>query len=313
MRERERWLVSAGAAITAVLTVAAGCGTAAAGNDAASSKADANWRIVQAYLDLDRAWHAKSAEIHRDSEGEERQRRLREERGEHPDIVLAVVAAKAIVEVGDERVPDAARFLVEEPRDLSPTDDQDIEFGWAALKSLAGPDWTVVDAHRAWQRRYQEIIAADIPDDEKRDRYDDLGPAPEAMSAIAAALAILELGPAHEKGRDAAEFLIKPGIGPSASDTALLGARALLGHWPDYDGWADVLWWINGLRPGSGGEEFIAGANSELARIWRIRFFPTYVVVDVDGTILGRTSALGKTKALIEQALDGATTAGPGA
>ena len=55
-----------------------------------------NWKLVQAYNDLDRAWHAVDNEISRsDASDEEKERRRTEERGEHPDIVLAVVAARA--------------------------------------------------------------------------------------------------------------------------------------------------------------------------------------------------------------------------
>ena len=46
------------------------------------------------------------------------------------------------------------------------------------------------------------------------------------------------------------------------------------------------------------------GANSELVNTWQIRAYPTYVVVDEDGTILGRTSQLTESKVLIEKALN---------
>ena len=48
------------------------------------------------------------------------------------------------------------------------------------------------------------------------------------------------------------------------------------------------------------------GADSELVRAWQVRAYPTYVVVDENGMILGRSSRLTESKVLIEQALNGA-------
>ena len=45
------------------------------------------------------------------------------------------------------------------------------------------------------------------------------------------------------------------------------------------------------------------GEYSELARSWQIRMYPTYVVVDENGLIMGRSSDLQASRALIEQAL----------
>ena len=232
-----------------------GCGVSGDSGDAQMPSADDHWKIVQAYIDMDTAWHAKTNEIYRaDDPDEERERRLAEERGEHPDIMLAVTAARAIVDAGGERVLDAAKFLVEHPQGLSTTENEDIEYGMAALKSLVGPDWsrveTLKNAQDEWQQRYDEIIDADIPDEEKRGRLDELGRlAPEDAAATAAALAIVELGSGHEKSREAAEFLIKPGVGAPAPESALMAAKAVLEHSPNYDDWANVLSWLDGVRP----------------------------------------------------------------
>lgn len=51
------------------------------------------------------------------------------------------------------------------------------------------------------------------------------------------------------------------------------------------------------------------GAQSELGRSWQIRAFPTYMVVDVDGTILSRGSTLAESMEPIEQALNGGISA----
>ena len=58
-----------------------------------------DWSVVQAYIDVDEAWHAAE----------------RDARGEHPDIVPAQAAATAIAKLDGEhpQSADAARFLVE--------------------------------------------------------------------------------------------------------------------------------------------------------------------------------------------------------
>ena len=251
--------------IAATVLAIFGCDMSRDSGDAQAPSADDHWKIVQAYIDTDTAWHAKTEEIYRaDDSDEERERRFKEERGEHPDIMLAVTAARAIVDAGGERVLDAARFLVEHPRNLSSTDDQDIEFGMATLKSVIGPDWSLVEALKEnqdeWQQRYNEINDADIPDEEKRERREELGDVPEDTAAVAAALSIVELA-GHEHGREAAEFLIKPGVGPPAPESALMAAKALVENVPDYDNWTNVFSWLDGVRPWDttgGVYEFIA-------------------------------------------------------
>ena len=252
--------------IAATVLAILGCDMARDSDDAQAPSADDHWKIVQAYIDMDTAWHAKTDEILRaDDPDEERERRLKEERGEHPDIMLAVTAARAIVDAGGDRVLDAATFLVEHPRNLSSTDDRDIEFGIVALKALVGPDWSLVEALKQdqdeWQQRHEEINDADIPDEERRERRDELGDVPVDTAAVAAALAIVELGAEHERGAEAAEFLIKPGAGPPSPETALMAAKAALKNLPDYDNWANVFSWLDGVRPWDrtgGVYEFIA-------------------------------------------------------
>ena len=247
-----KWVVRCLFILPIATTVLAtfGCDATRDSANAQAPSADYHWKIVQAYIDMDTAWHAKMEEIYRaDDSDEERERRLKEELGEHPDIVLAVVAAKAIVDAGGAHELEAAKFLVEHPPNLSPTEEEDMEFGLAALMSIVGPDWSVVEALSArrddWESEYEEIVDADIPDDEKSSRMDDLGRTPEDPAAMAAALAIVQLGPAHDKAREAAEFLIKPGVGMPAPNAALKAARALSEHFPDYDNWANVLAWMD--------------------------------------------------------------------
>ena len=241
--------------IAALLVFAAACETTK-NNDAgdALSSSDANWKIVQAYIELDTAWHTKNVEIYRaDHPIEERDRLLEEERGDHPDIVLAVGAAKAIIESKGDRVLEAAEFLVEHPGGLSPTEEQDIEFGMVTLKSIVGPDWSVVEDYTAqrneWQKKLQEIRDSELTPDEKIDRTNELGQSPKGTIATVAAIAVAEEGAAHEKSRAAAEFLIQPGRGAPEPNAAVQGAVALAKHFPNYDNWSNVLSWLDYMRP----------------------------------------------------------------
>ena len=112
----------------------------------AALAAEPDWRLVEAYLELDEAWHELDREIATaDIESDEKERRRKEERGEHPDIVLAVGAARAIIETDGKRAVEAAEFLMEHTTGLSPTAESDIEFGTAALAERVGPDWSLVD------------------------------------------------------------------------------------------------------------------------------------------------------------------------
>ena len=238
-----------GTLIGGLLMLGAGCDML---KDAGASD-DANWKLVQAYIELDTAWHAKTAEIHRsDDPDEEKDRRLEEEAGEHPDIMLAVNAARAIVDGGGKRALEAAKFLVEHPQGLSKTEDQDIEFGMAALKSLAGADWSRVDAYRnareEWDAQYAEINDADISTDEKRERMVELGGWPRDLLAIGAALAVAELGAAHEHSREAAELLIEFSYAGPEPQTTLMAAHLISEHFPDYDDWPKVLGRLDNVR-----------------------------------------------------------------
>ena len=98
-----KWAVRSlfGLPIAAAVLALFGCSPSGDSGGARAPSAEDHWKIVQAYIDMDTAWHAKVDEIYRaDDPDEKRERRLKEELGEHPDIVLAVVAAKAIVDAG---------------------------------------------------------------------------------------------------------------------------------------------------------------------------------------------------------------------
>ena len=254
-------------AFALLLAVAAGCEMA---SDDGVTEDEANWRLVAAYIDLDTAWHRRDAEIGRsDDPAHEKERRRKEERGEHPDIVLAVVAARAIVDSGGERAFDAAKFLVEHPAGLSPTADSDIAFGNAALARLVGPDWSEVEAYheamQAWRddnearREAAKEEAEDTAPEEGENRTAVIRgfvfvPPPEALRATAAAQAILDAGTEHDKARDAAEFLVEHGMrNPQA---VIKAARWLNANALDFDDWPQVLMRLASAAPVGGARVF---------------------------------------------------------
>ena len=87
-----------------------------AAEDALIAAAEPDWSLVQAYIDLDEAWHALDKEIRKsDASTEERSKRREAELGDHPDISMAVAAASAILDLdgAHDRTRDAAVFMME--------------------------------------------------------------------------------------------------------------------------------------------------------------------------------------------------------
>ncbi len=197
--------------------------------------AEPEWRLVEAYLDLDEAWHAKDMDIRNaEVDADEKERMRTEELGEHPDIVLAVNAARGIIESGGDRAIEAAEFLMQHPTGLSPTADADIQFGTRALAERVGPDWSVVDDYLNPATGFLAKLFASRPSGTK---------------AIAAARAIVDLGGTHDKTVDAAEFLIERGgmIRGGSGENVLIGIRTLSGT-PEYDDWPRVLMHLDRVR-----------------------------------------------------------------
>jgi len=211
-----------------------------------------DWRLVEAYIDLDTAWHELDREIAMaDIGSDEKERRRREERGEHPDIVLAVGAARAIIETDGKRAVEAAQFLMEHTPGLSPTVDADIEFGTLALAERVGPDWSLVDDFTNPREGFlARLFAGD----------------PSGTKALAAARAIIDLGGTHERTIDAAEFLVERGarIRGGSPNNVLAGIRTLASHAPDYDDWPNMLMHLGGARGDSEEiDEFLSGKAAE--------------------------------------------------
>ena len=195
----------------------------------AAVASEPDWRLVEAYLDLDTAWHELDREIATaDIDSDEKERRRKEERGEHPDIVLAVRAARAIIESDGKRAVEAAQFLMEHTPGLSPTVDADIEFGTLALAERVGPDWSLVDDFTNPKEGFLARLFAEDPSGTK---------------ALAAARAIVGLGGTHERTVDAAEFLVERGtrIRGGSPANVLVGIRTLESHVPDYGDWPRML------------------------------------------------------------------------
>lgn len=195
-----------------------------------------DWRLIEAYIELDTAWHEMDREIAMaDIGNDEKERRRKEERGEHPDIVLAVGAARAIIEADGKRAVEAAQFLMEHTPGLSPTVDDDIEFGTTALAERIGPDWSVVDGYMNPDKGFLARLFSEDPSGTK---------------ALAAARAIVGLGGTHDRTIDAAEFLIERGanIRGGSPQNVLAGVRTLTSHAPGYDDWPSMLMHLGRAR-----------------------------------------------------------------
>ena len=228
------------------------------------------WAVVQSYLDEQAAWEERAGGIRSilmtgTGSLEERMRGAEEAHGAMPDATAAVEAARAIVAAGGPRTVEAAEFLIERRRNpgvvrtamenataeagpdaaaagamLRSSEDQT----WAALIAHVGPDWSVVQAYvddrSEWWRRVSEGVGDGAQDRAPRES----GAArPSAIRAVAAARAILAAAGEHARTVEAAEFLSTEdwSTGPGDDRHLVAGARALLEHAPDFDGWPDVL------------------------------------------------------------------------
>ena len=116
-----------------------------------------------------------------------------------------------------------------------------------AEPSEIGPDWAVVqeyvDQERAWRKDSQERFSKGAQEGKSPgEMRDGLPEPPDVEPALAAATAILDLGGAHEKTVEAAEFLVRPMNAHQESGRYFyIGAKALLAYAPDYQKWPGVL------------------------------------------------------------------------
>ena len=221
--------------------------------DAVVAHIGPDWSLVQDYVKSQTAFLEAA-----NKRGEAASQRLLQ--GVELPTWQAVAAARAIVESNHERALEAAEFLIQQTYSLRPGNAAmglsswwlraNMEFGAAALAELIGPDWNVVRDHvaasKSWQAAEQAIRAADVDDEVRARRLRELGDAPTVYRATAAALAIVDAEGAHEKTREAAEFLLdNPTRGGAAK--ALRGAQTLAAHFRDYDQWPLRIKQVNGL------------------------------------------------------------------
>lgn len=85
----------------------------------AAAPADPDWSVVQAYIDVDTAWHEKDNKIREEAETREEYVARRDaEMEEHPDITAAIASAHAILDLEgeQEKTYDAAKFLIDHTR-----------------------------------------------------------------------------------------------------------------------------------------------------------------------------------------------------
>ena len=355
--------------------------------DTAANVALADYTPLQDYLDVDDGWHELDDEIRAsDASKEEKDRRLEEERGPHPDIEPATRAAKAIVALGGEheRTVDAAAFLVEETANAD-----DMEIGAVALQKHAPhhDDWPIllwhldfrsepganetVDSvfetmakdspnpvHRAAARYFQASRSirqandiATIPQDREHFR--------EAAFAAAEGLSAgvedepfktrrdrdpITLSEAEESLLHSFTFAVGGSL-PDVTASRLDGAEESFSAYDDrvvlLDFWATwcgpcvkslpKLRELDEKLPEARFEilsisvdaeldtvtEFQAdepmpwanwhiGPKSDILKTWVIRGYPTYLLVDADGTVLARTHELGDDlTGLIERTVNG--------
>ena len=221
--------------------------------DAVVAHIGPDWSLVQDYVKSQTAF--LEAANKRDEAASQRL-----QQGVELPTWQAVAAARAIIESNHERALEAAEFLVQQTYSMSPGNAAmilsswwlrlNMEFGEATLAEMIGPDWNVVRDHvaasKSWQAAAQAIRAADVDEEVRARRLRELGDAPKVYRATAAALAIVDAEGAHEKTREAAEFLLdNPTRGGAAK--ALRGAQALAAHFPDYDQWPLRIKQVNGL------------------------------------------------------------------
>ena len=254
--------------ILLLLTVSA-CGRTNSPHLEGTSADNAQWAVVQEYLDLQAAWEEQAGGMHDifvagDGTVEENLQRAEEEHGQLPDATAALAAARQLVAAGGPYVIEAAEFLIErsagpiamiDPLRHERLEELVAEVGpaeafaalhaaedvmWEALIAKIGPDWSVVqdylDEQDAWFERMRATAAEGGGPPSMRKR-------PSVIRAVAAARAILSAEGAHEQTVEAAEFLVDHAWDVPRGDWhGAVGARALATHAPpDYERWPRVL------------------------------------------------------------------------
>ena len=109
------------------------------------------------------------------------------------------------------------------------------------------PDWAVVeeylDQQRAWRKANRDSVTRNIQAGKSaRELRESMPKPPDVNPAVEVATAILNLGGAHDKTIEAAEFLVmRANSGRNSDRHMYTGAKALLAFAPDYEKWSQVL------------------------------------------------------------------------
>lgn len=210
-----------------------------------------DWDVVEDYLEHERTWMGRILASGKVSED-----------GSSPNVAGAGGATPRVfvVRASGDGAPPKAEMEKALRAALEAEDGADVEqrLG-AALKDLNGaelvdprsedvdsPASTVVnDVLRAALEAQLGAESADprSEDGDSPGSTDGSVPdAPDVRRAVAAAIAILEVGGTHEKTVEAAEFLVNnAAMTPGGEEYASRGARALLEYAPDYEGWGLML------------------------------------------------------------------------
>ncbi len=224
-----------------------------------------DWKIVEAYLVLDRAWQAREREIRAMHLSDEEKDVLRRQtRGGRPDVALAALAAKRMIEDDAGGVLQAAEFLAQHTS-ASPMQQANVLLGYETLSRLIGPDWSRIVAFRQatdeWREAMEAILASESSEREKHLLMLSIGEQPQMSTACAAALAILDQGIDHPRLLDAAEFLLMRAVKEAGADMLLSrAARAISIHFPHYGDWPRMLEQLAHVQPPRDSvDEFIRG------------------------------------------------------
>ena len=109
------------------------------------------------------------------------------------------------------------------------------------------PNWSIVqdylDKDTQWHELDDEIRGSDLSSEEKEKRLaNERGPHPEILNAQAAAMAILDSGPAHSKHEEAIHFLLDHAMGTASARAVIeAGIGALNQHYPEYPNWISLV------------------------------------------------------------------------
>ncbi|MCY4122473.1 MAG: TlpA disulfide reductase family protein [Acidobacteria bacterium] len=246
-----------------LLTVSA-CGGTDSPHPERTSADNAQWAVVQEYLDLQAAWEEQAGVMTGDGTVEEHLQRAEEEHGQLPDATAALAAARQLVVAGGPYTIEAAEFLIArsarpiakiDPLRHERLEELIAEVGpaeafaalhaaeevmWEALIAKIDPDWSVVQHYLDEPNAWVERIRAAAPEGGGPPSMQER---PSVVRAVAAARAILNAEGMHAKTVEAAEFLVDHAWDVPRGDWhGAVGARALATHAPpDYERWPRVL------------------------------------------------------------------------